>query len=861
MTKFTVFTHWPSRSAIAAVLAAGAAASAVPVLAQDAPADDDRIIVTAQFREQDVQDTPIAITAISAEALEQRGQNSITQVAAQAPNVNLRESNPQGPSLQAHIRGIGQADFSLAFEPGVGVYVDDVYYSTVTGSVLDLLDLERVEILRGPQGTLAGMNSIGGAIKLYTRRPRGDDGGYAEVTLGSRERVDIRAGADFEITDNLFARIAGVSRNQDGYVKRYDFACTHPQLASTFTIPSRSDGRECLLGTEGGKSYVAARGSLRWTPTDRLEINLSGDITRDDSEAAAQTLIFVGTANATSYTPGLTGLNLSRNYPMYTTAPTNGLSLFNAATGTSPFVSYSPFGVAGDTFTNSPYTSYATYCDDKPSDNGGAYCVDPVSQVDSWGLSANIEVDLSDTLKFTSITGYRSFTANWVQDFDATQLSNALITYQATNWQFTQEARLAASLLDDAVDVVVGGFYIDRFGTYSGIINQGLLVFTEYDEIPASNWALFANASWRLTDRLEVNVGARYSEEKKTFRFFRGGRPGVTGTAPGPGGPPSNPPYFPCTVNGVNYGIVHTAFCGLNGAEGVYTGNNIDWRAVVQYEWSPEFMTYASVATGFKGGGVNPRPYTPAQGYPFDPEHLTAYEIGAKTDLLDGRARLNVSAFMNDYSDFIASVFSRVAAAPNETCFMEPTALTCAYFVNAGDATLKGLEAELRLEPIDDLFIEGSAAFLDFKYDRLSGCSPALTPTTCTSPSGGLGAGLRYGMKLAYAPERQFSLGVQYRIDLGSAGSLTPRLDWSYVAEQEVNQVQNNVLAKLPSHNLLNGRIAWNSPDEDWQVALQVHNITDELYYTGIGPNNNSGTTAANPARPREWSLSVRRSF
>ena len=131
------------------------------------------------------------------EQLEARGQTSILQIASKAPSVNLRESNPQGPSLQAHIRGIGQADFSLAFEPGVGLYVDDVYFSTLTGSVLDLLDLERVEVLRGPQGTLAGMNSIGGAIKLYTKKPDGNDGGYVEATLGSLDRIDVRAAGRF----------------------------------------------------------------------------------------------------------------------------------------------------------------------------------------------------------------------------------------------------------------------------------------------------------------------------------------------------------------------------------------------------------------------------------------------------------------------------------------------------------------------------------------------------------------------------------------------------------------------------------------------------------------------------------------
>ncbi len=161
------------------------------------PADSDNaleeIVVTAQFREQSVQDTPLSITAISGDLLEARSQTSIAEVANQAPNVTLKPQGAAfGPAMGASIRGVGQFDFNPALEPGVGLYVDDVYYATLTGSILDLLDLERVEILRGPQGTLAGNNSIGGAVKLYSRRPTGD-GGSISATYGSRNRVELRA--------------------------------------------------------------------------------------------------------------------------------------------------------------------------------------------------------------------------------------------------------------------------------------------------------------------------------------------------------------------------------------------------------------------------------------------------------------------------------------------------------------------------------------------------------------------------------------------------------------------------------------------------------------------------------------------
>src|SRR3990167_5926076 len=200
-------------------------ALAVPAYAQDEPAADqdadsgqrtNEIVVTAEFREANLQDTPIAITAVNAEMLEARGQTDISQVAAQAPNVTLTPQ-PQngGTGLIAYIRGVGQTDFNYAMDPGVGLYVDDVFIPTLSSSLMDLMDLDRIEILRGPQGTLAGKNAIGGAIKLFSQKPKGDGSGSLQATYGSFNRVEVRGMADFRINDNLAARVSGVVKARD----------------------------------------------------------------------------------------------------------------------------------------------------------------------------------------------------------------------------------------------------------------------------------------------------------------------------------------------------------------------------------------------------------------------------------------------------------------------------------------------------------------------------------------------------------------------------------------------------------------------------------------------------------------------
>src|SRR5262245_46294473 len=259
-------------SAVAGLVYAATAPAQQPT---EQPSDQlEEVTITAEFREASLQETPIAITAVTAEMLESRSQTNIFQVATQAPNVQLApQGQANGSGLIAFIRGVGQTDFNFALEPGVGIYVDDVYYPTLTGSLLDLMDLERVEVLRGPQGTLAGRNSIGGAIKLFSKKPSGS-GGMASVAYGSFQRVDARAMADFALVpDKLYARIAGVSKHRDGYVHLRDYGCSHPGSG----LPAFTVGMGCDIGTLGGQAYTAGRLSLRYIASEAVEINVIGD--------------------------------------------------------------------------------------------------------------------------------------------------------------------------------------------------------------------------------------------------------------------------------------------------------------------------------------------------------------------------------------------------------------------------------------------------------------------------------------------------------------------------------------------------------------------------------------------------------
>ncbi len=223
--------------------------------------------MTAQFRSEPVQATPLAITAIGSQQLEAQGLTRITDITNSAPNVVMKPSGSiYGPAATLFIRGVGQMDSSFAVDPGVGIYVDDVYRGITFGSLLDLLDLDRVEILRGPQGTLAGKNSIGGAVKLYSKKP-GDGGGYLEATTGSFDRLDAKGAADFTLVpDTLFMRVAAVTRHRDGYLDRLDFNCVHPSGPTAPATSAVTSG--CKIGSEGGQDYTAGRVAFRWVASD-----------------------------------------------------------------------------------------------------------------------------------------------------------------------------------------------------------------------------------------------------------------------------------------------------------------------------------------------------------------------------------------------------------------------------------------------------------------------------------------------------------------------------------------------------------------------------------------------------------------
>lgn len=425
----------------------------------------EEITVTARKREENLQDTPVAVTALTADTLEARGFTDISQINGSVPNLQFSSTASVSGSTSAasiFIRGVGQTDFTLTTEPGVGVFLDGVYIARSVGSVLNILDVERIEVLRGPQGTLFGKNTIGGAINVTSKRPAEDFQGKVEVTAGRYDRLDAKATVDIPINEKLLTKFSLASLNKDGYVDRL------------------------LVGDElGGKSEIVGRAAVLYLPRDDLSLNLAVDASNIRSDSAASKLMDV---------------NLNPGAPF--------LPLLNASLAPEQQYTLENYG------TNSLYTTNGT----GPN----------VNDIDIWGVSGTIEWE-PEAFTLKSITSYRDLDAHFGRDGDNTPLLLVHTEDFYDQQQFSQEFQLSGSALDDRLDWLMGAFYFAEEGdnvnlvTFTGEFGSlfGLSdpAFTLQSGGKIDNYSAggFAQVSYDLTDQFSVTVGLRYSDEEREF--------------------------------------------------------------------------------------------------------------------------------------------------------------------------------------------------------------------------------------------------------------------------------------------------------------------------------------------------------
>lgn len=635
------------------------------------------ITVTARKFEERAQDIPVAISAFSGDALAARGLDAINGVATFTPNMTF-QSNPSfgGASSSAaiYIRGIGQKEFLPTTEPGVGVYVDGVYVARSVGAMLDLVDVERVEILRGPQGTLFGRNTIGGALSLTTRKPSDQQELSGQISIGRYDRIDAKVMANLPLTDTLALRVSVASMKRDGYVTRV------------------FDGRD--LGNVNTKT---GRLQLRWSPTPTLDINLAFDGTEERNNGPALTLAGVDFRSAIFNPAGLPMLppgsrpaagRYVTNPPF--DAPVDNFALLNNYIATFlggqnclGFAPYSPTGPAAACYDNR-YIS-------RTQDFGTA---PQFSRNRIWGASGTVDLDLG-AVQLKSITAYRRLDGTFSRDGDHSPILVSQFFDELTDKQFSQELQLLGRAFDDNLKYVAGLYYFSETGDNVNVLDFTPVFFRSGGGFSTKSYAAFGQVTYSIDGVVDITAGLRYTKDDKAFLpdqiIFTDRTPGAQLIAGSPNTPKTR--ILP--------------FVRVSRSESDVTPMvNIAWHA------SSDTLVYASFSQGFKSGGFVQRVFPPLGATPqFAAEKATAYEAGFKTQLFDRKLTINGAVFLTQYDDLQIQVFTGVAPVTK----------------NAAAAEIKGAELEIRLSPGGGWFIEGSAGYLDPQYKRIDPTATEIT--------------------------------------------------------------------------------------------------------------------------------------
>ncbi|MDZ3832847.1 MAG: TonB-dependent receptor [Sphingopyxis sp.] len=707
------------------------------------------IVVTARRQEERLQTTPLAITALGESELQAKNVSSLLDVGSIAPNVLVGSQSTTGAQNGGFfIRGFGQDRSGITFDQAVGLYVDDVFYSRSDNTLINIVDVERIEVLRGPQGTLYGKNTIGGAIRYISRKPGPDFGGYVDATVGSFDRLDLKAVVNVPLSDNVFAKATFGSLERDGFIKH--------------VIDNKRDGDE---------NTRVGRLELRFLAGDNVTIDLEANKIRTRTRG--------------------------RGFIIDKISPN---ALFSRTTQTKLGIVYDDTYLSPDN-----RTLYGG------TDTGYDY--------DGHGLSGVVTVDLSDTISLKSVTAYLHANVLIDSDWDGTPIPLYDISYDRKIEQFSQELQLSGTLFDDRLKFVSGLYYMqetpsDKRVQSTTFDSQFPIPRLLIDNHKVDSYAAFFQGTYKWTDKLSTTLGLRYSKDTKSGR--------ARNLTPRPDGTP-----YP---NGI-----------LEGRD-KQSWDNFSPRISVEYQWSPDVMTYASWARGFRSGGFNENLLSTEPGtglsyrgriQPFlayDPETVDTYEIGIRSDPLD-ILRFNLTGFYSKYRDQQLSAFD---AAQNIT-----------YIQNVGKSVFKGFELESTLAVTDWLRVQGTLGYLDAQYKSI-----------------GAAQGLTTNSRVLRAPKWNYTIGAQLRQPVGD-GEVVANIDYNYRSTQGTTSSDGNTVI-LDPYGLLTARIQYNAPDNKWSIAAFATNLADKDYFIGgidFATPNTIGMRQMDVGRPREFGINLRYNF
>jgi iron complex outermembrane receptor protein len=734
----------------------------------------EEVVVTAQRRAETLQTVPLAVAVFTGESLRQQGLLDLKSLSELTPGLFMGEQKPG--QAQWFIRGVGSNDDGATSDQSVPLFIDEQYIPRTAGQVVDLFDLERVEVLRGPQGTLFGRNAAGGAIHLITKKPSETPEARIEATYGNLNAVNLQGFVSGPISGRLLGKLSVSSRRRDGYME--SVMAEYPNIASNVNLANLRDARFLNINSD------SIRGAVRYLASENLEINVSASYSARQ-ESGTMRYFTPGPGNGGSFYS-----TDSRLVPDYannirkTVMDDPGVAIIGNRLGSLRVDYRLPFGAM--------LTSLTTYQEGE------------LSQDDVLATPNMARLRLSSNAVATTFIGDNPVNED--------------------NSAFSQELRLT-SADDGRLRWVAGLFYleesVDRDETAGlGIVRSdgsgglaNVVPVTRggaFQRGRSSSSAVFGQGTYAFTDSLRLTVGARYTRDEKEVSLV-----GVAGGL-----------------------VVASSYAGTVSKSWSETTPKV----TLDFTPMDDVLLYATAATGFKSGGWQGlAPNAAAAFTPYDPETAELLEIGAKTEWLDKRLRINLSAFQTDYKDMQVVQSLIPENAP-------PTVTAVVFVTNAASSTIKGAEIEIEAAPTANWFLSGSVALLDTEFQDFV-IPPGYRPGIGAPP-----ASNRVGNELRRSPRHTATLLARYTHDLGNGGNIVLQGTYRDIAKT-FGDVDNLSFGITPAYSVLDARATYNLPGDQLSMAIWSNNLANEDYFLNNFPNIGSGWAV--PAPPRTYGLTV----
>ena len=844
MTDLPTRFAWRRAALFAAsMLASSGALAQTP---QPAPASDDAIpdiVVTAQRRSESQQSVPIAISAFSADTLSQRGIATPLQLINYVPNLFGSNNTGLGSANAYYIRGLGNTETIASFDPPVGTYIDDIYMSRQNGNNFAFFDIDRIEVLRGPQGTLFGRNTTGGAINVVLKRPAETIGGYAEVAYGAYDKKLVRGSIDIPANEFIQTKISGYFQDDDGYVNN---TTTGERLNDT------------------DMAGLRAAVQIKWT--DALTWNLSGAYMRSDGE----------------------------NLPNFDCDPRNPANCKGRFATTGLRSTLAP-GAA------SPFAGTI----DLVSLLGGRVVPQEVTgrkaffalgnQVDTQIYTSNVEWAASEAFNVSFITGFIDMRQKFALDFtDGRGLPNASnpspavaglprggfsIINDGQHRQFSQEIKATGSILGGAVDYVAGLFYLDEDNTtdFADVFGPNFLLADRILRNGATAKAGYVQADFNASDQWKLTAGIRYTDEEKTFA--------ITDNRA------LCQPLLPRCLDTANM-VVGAVRIPTTQRAKVWTP-----RFALNYIPNDDMLFFASATRGFKSGGWNARGTASNTLLPFDPERVWSYELGGKTEFFDSKLRINLTGFWLETQD-LQTPSAFIDPVTGAATFITQ---------NFADYQNRGVELEIVAVPAKGLSLYANLGYQKDKYKVGDTLSPnqygvkavrqqqadcrtqlaarrvPLGPTGANNAPDCAAGIVNANGEIATpvrTPDFSISFGGSYDYAIPAAGIfLTPSVNALYRTAIETGTANGTLFtgsvtapsgavfaanpfagtiisgSRTPAFWQVQAALTMRTDDDNWTLSLECENCLDK------GFSQSSLVNYSYLSPPRTWQVRARRAF